>query len=69
MNTKYCIQDDIVYFNWYFNEPLDNYTNIMKNCTKITFSNYTIYDISIRTKMNTMINIAKNIYLVNLINH
>jgi len=31
MDTKYYIKDGCIYFNWDFNEPLDNYIDIMKN--------------------------------------
>ncbi len=50
MESKYIIKDGCIYFDWTFNEPLDNYTDIMKNYTQIIFSNYSDYVICIETK-------------------
>ena len=50
METKYFIKDGIIYFDCDFNEPLDDYIDIMKNCTQIIFSNYDDYVICIETK-------------------
>jgi len=50
METKYYIKDECIYFNCEFNESLDNYINVMKNCKKIIFSNYYDYVICIQTK-------------------
>ena len=50
MDTKYHIKDNCIYFNCNFNEPLDNYTDIIKNCTCIVFSNYDDYDVCIKIK-------------------
>jgi len=50
MESKYIIKDGCIYFNWTFNEPLDTYIDIMKNCSGIIFSNYDDYVICDRTK-------------------
>ena len=64
MNTKYYIKDECIYFNPKFNESLDNYTDIMKNCSQIIFSNYYDYDICIKTKnkYDSKYNYIKNIF-------
>ena len=64
MNTKYYIKDGIIYFDPKFNESLDNYTDIMKNCSQIIFSNYYDYDICIKTKnkYDSKYNYIKNIF-------
>ena len=65
MNTKYLIKDGIMYFNYDFNEPLEDYTNIMKNCSQIIFSNYDDYVICIETKniyIDTYYNNNKNYF-------
>jgi len=52
MNTKYIIKDEIIYFNWTFDEPLDNYTNIIKNCSGLIFSDYDNYMQHIGNRFN-----------------
>jgi len=52
METKYIIKDRIIYFNWTFNEPIDTYTGIMKNCTQIIFSNFDDHCKYIGSKFN-----------------
>jgi len=52
MNTKCHIKDDILYFNWDFNEPFDTYTDIIKNCSGIIFSNYNNHGKYIGSKFN-----------------
>ena len=46
---NYYISDDAVIFDCYFNQPLDRYTDIIKNYKKIIFSNYKDYKICLET--------------------
>ena len=39
-------------YNWDFIEPLENYTDIMKNHIQIIFLNYSNYDVCIETINN-----------------
>jgi len=68
MCTKYMIKDGCVYFNCEFNEPLDNYIDIIKNCTQIVFSNYCNYTICIETKNQYNCKYHDN-YINNKFNH
>jgi len=60
MNTKYLIKDGIMCFNWDFDEPFDDYTDIMKNCSQIIFSNYDNYELCIKTKNRYDLKCYKN---------
>ena len=52
MNENYWIYEDSFIFKPDFNEPIDDYIDIIKNYKKLIFSNYNDLEICIETNNN-----------------
>lgn len=44
----YWISDDAFIFKHHFNEPIDKYANLIADKKKLIFSNYTLFDLSVK---------------------
>jgi hypothetical protein len=56
MDNPYWIIDEIIIFKPQFNEPLDNYSNIISKCIGLIFSNYSDPKITIETNNKYFVN-------------
>ena len=56
MKIKYYTRDNWICFRYNFNEPLDNYTDIIINCTQIIFLDYDDNDNELRGNKFTKFN-------------
>ena len=62
MDKNYWIYEDSFIFKPEFNEPIDDYIDIIKNYKKLIFSNYNDFKICIETN-NNYINKYQNNYI------